>query len=76
MEAVISIISVKCGEGWITWDNSCYRQERSDTGLMDLEKANSFCGATHKAGVFVPNSKDESEFISMYLTGLLVRIDI
>ena len=39
---------------------------------MTIEEGIDYCAAEHEAEVFVPNSKDEAEFIGKYLKGTKV----
>ena len=63
---------VKCGDGWLSWDNSCYRQGTSTDSRWRIEDGIDYCAKEYEAEVFVPNSKDEAEFIGRYLKGSMV----
>ena len=75
------INEVQCGQDWISWDNNCYRHGKSSSeNLLTFEPdrfdAVDFCASEYEAEVFVPNSKDESQFIANYLNGRSVsRLD-
>ena len=71
-----TIYLVQCGQDWIAWDNSCYRHGQSSENLFTIEPertdAVDYCAKEFEAELFVPNSKDESEFIASYLKGRMV----
>ena len=64
---------VHCGEGWSSWDNSCYQLGTSINTMLSVDAGIDFCAEQYDAEVFVPNSKDEAEFIGRYLQGKKVR---
>jgi len=67
------LISVECGEGWISFDNSCYKYDAGQNLVVSPRDGNSYCSATHPdSHLFVPNSRDESAFIGNYLKSLQV----
>ena len=56
----------------MAWDNSCYRKGTSFDSLLGMKDTESnngidYCATHHDAEVFVPNSKDEAEFVGKYL---------
>ena len=67
---------VQCGQDWISWDNNCYRHGQSSENFFTIEPrrddAVDYCAKEFEAEVFVPNSRDESEFIASYLNGRTV----
>ena len=67
---------VQCGQDWISWDNNCYRHGQSSENFFTIEDrrddAVDYCAKEFEAEVFVPNSRDESEFIATYLKGRTV----
>ena len=67
---------VQCGQDWISWDNNCYRHGQSSENFFTIEPrrddAVDYCAKEFEAEVFVPNSRDESEFIASYLKGRTV----
>ena len=65
-------VTVRCPEGWFPWDNSCYRHEPDIQ--VDRDAGQDFCENTYNAQLFVPNSKDEADFIKDYLKGVKVRL--
>jgi len=70
-------ISVECGEGWISFDNSCYKYESSQNMVVSPRDGNLFCSTTYPdSQLFVPNSRDESAFIGNYLTSLKVQVSL
>ena len=65
-------ISVECGEGWITFDNSCYKFEPSPERKVTSLDGQSYCAQTFGVDLMVPNSRDEAVFIGSYLNSLQV----
>ena len=66
------MISVQCGEGWITFDNSCYKYESSPDMIATLQDGQDFCSKTSGGHLMVPNSVEEAAFIGSYLSSLQV----
>ena len=64
-------ISDKCPEGWLTWDNSCYKLE-TNTALVGINQDDGMrhCRNAYNGFLTVPNSVDEAEFLGSYLYGV------
>ena len=63
----------QCGNGWMSWDNSCYKHGDSPTSVSTLSSGIDYCATKYDAEVFVPNSIDEAKFIGKYLSGTQVK---
>lgn len=63
---LIICITDKCSEGWVGWDNSCYKHNPDQ--LVDLKSGLDYC-YSEEASLFVPNSRDEAMFMAGYLDG-------
>jgi hypothetical protein len=64
---------VTCGEGWISFDNSCYKFDPTPGVMAIPPVGQAYCQNTYEGHLMVPNSKDEAAFIGNYLTGLMVN---
>lgn len=63
----------KCPEGWLTWDNSCYRLETSSAMIgVTQDQGRSHCMNAYNGLLAIPNSKDEAAFLGAYLNGITV----
>ena len=56
---------LKCPEGWVSFENSCYMLEK--TKFRNLPSAETHCMMSHDSNVVVPNSNEEAAFISDYI---------
>ena len=63
----------QCGNGWLAWDNSCYKHGDSPTSISTFSAGIDYCATKYDAEVFVPNSIDEAKFIGKYLSGTKVK---
>ena len=63
----------QCGNGWLAWDNSCYKHGDSLTSISTFSTGIDYCATKYDAEVFVPNSLDEAKFIGKYLSGTKVK---
>ena len=66
------MILVECGEGWTTFDNSCYKLEASPQMKVTAYDGRGYCTSTYGADLMVPNSKDEAVFIGTYISSFQV----
>jgi len=66
-------VSDNCPEGWVSWDNSCYKLETDDNLRFSEDNAREHCKKTYNSHLMVPNSREESVFIDGYLKGMQVR---
>ena len=64
---------VTCGEGWVTFDNSCYKFDPTPGVMAIPSVGQTYCENSFEGHLMVPNSKDEAAFIGNYLTGLMVN---
>ena len=62
----------KCPEGWLTWDNSCYKLETSVDLRVDQETGMKHCMNAYNGHLVVPNSWEEAVFLGDYLFGVSV----
>ena len=72
---IIIVYTVQCGEGWMAFDNSCYKHETQLNMRLTCTDGRDYCEQTYGAELFVPNSLEEAQFIADYLTGVKVRDD-
>ena len=56
---------MKCPQGWVSFEDSCYKLEKSKT--ESISGAQAQCMLNHDSDIFVPNSKSEAEFISNFI---------
>jgi len=61
---------VNCGDGWFSFDNSCYKLETSPLYATSPYEGQSYCSKTYGANLVVPNSVEEATFLGQYLTGI------
>ena len=59
-----------CSFGWLTFDNSCYKYEK--TLDLNLDQGMEHCMNEYNGHMAVLNSKEEAEFLGSYQNDLLV----
>jgi hypothetical protein len=68
------LLTVDCGEDWITFDNSCYKLDLNPNQFMTQTDGQAFCQQTYGADLVVPDSKEEATFLGSYLSSVKVNI--
>ena len=64
---------VECGDGWTSFDNSCYKLEPGHNRMVTSSDGQNFCSQSYPGShLFVPNSKDESAFVGGYVGSMQV----
>ena len=68
------IFADECGEGWISFDNSCYKLEPNPVMSTTPGDGQQYCSQQYGGHLFVPNSAEESAFIGNYIESVQVSI--
>ena len=67
------LLTDKCPEGWITYENSCYKLETSSNlKNLDQEGGLRHCKNTYNGILSVMNSREEADYLSNYVYGVSV----
>ena len=70
---LLMLLTDKCPEGWITYENSCYKLETSSNlKNLDQEGGLRHCKNTYNGILSVMNSREEADYLSNYVYGVSV----
>ena len=57
--------NLKCPQGWVSYEDSCYKLEQTKTESIAGSQAQ--CMLNYDSDIFVPNTKSEAKFISDFI---------
>jgi hypothetical protein len=66
-------IEFKCPQGWISFDNSCYKLETTKILQRNVIDGDEYCDNTYQALLAIPNSMDEAVYLGEHIKAVGVR---